>query len=332
MRYLVVRTDFLGDTVLSSTFIQMLKQTPGALIDSLCYPYNFAAFKYNPSLENKYLFYPDAKTSLEIEHNTEVVKQLQQCSYEAVFMLNRDLKSYANVLPLVQTKNVFGHRLGVRSSRSKIFCYLTEIFKKYKYIPYDNSIHEVVNQVNLLKFGLDKLGIKQNIDLDPNCYFFTESFNPFNGAERDASTVVINISGRAETVRYIPSALARCVIEDVLALGKKVLIIATTEDKERATQLINLFNSQQVKLSCETSLFKTAEVLCKYEYFIGADGGLLHIAAGLSMRCVGLFHAQNIEAWHPWSKTQICIQTPTKKIYDLTALDVLSALHALEGL
>lgn len=328
MRFLVVRTDFLGDSVLSSAFIRMLHQIPNVSVDVLCYEYNYAAFKYNPELVNKYRLYKSPSSAEELASNKEVLKAIQLNNYTATFMLNRDLKTYA-LLKHISTKKVFGHRLGVRSTRSKLFCSITELGNKYSYLPYDNSIHEVVNQKNLLDFSLKRLNIHQQIKLDPTCYFYTENFNFENNYSRDTDTIVVNISGRRDTVRYIPSSLARTIIEDILKLGKKALIIATSDELDRANLIIKELNSDHVKLCTESNLFKVVDTMARHLYYIGADGGLLHIAAGLHMRCVGLFHAQNITAWHPWATNQVCIQTDTKKIYDLTSSQVVDALKGL---
>ena len=329
MRILVVRTDFLGDSVVSSTFIRMLKQLPDAYIDILCYEYNFAAFQYNKHLDNKYLLYKIPVSSEEKLNNHKVLQSLEQNKYNAVFMLNRDFKTY-KLLKHIDSPKVFGHRLGVKSIRSKMFCRLTSLSLKYNYLEYDNSIHEVINQFHLLKFGLRILNIPNNIILDKRSYFYTENFDPEVQHQKGIETIVVNISGRRDTVRYIPSSLARVIIEDLVKLGKKVLMIATKDELMRANELLSQFDHLDVSLYSDGDLFNIADTMVKYKYYIGADGGLLHIAASLQMHCIGLFHAQNIEAWHPWSIHQICVQTPTKKIYDLTSDNVIKAFKELE--
>ncbi|MBP9741804.1 MAG: glycosyltransferase family 9 protein [Burkholderiales bacterium] len=338
-RFLVIRTDFLGDSVLTSVFIRMLSQIPDVIVDSLCFEYNFAAFKYNPHLAAKYYLYKAPIIEEEKLHNQAQLRQLGSKSYTAVFMLNRDLKTYS-LLKYISTNKVFGHRLGIKSTRSKLFCLITELLGKYNYIPYDNALHEVVNQVNLLRLALPWLRTQlpqlnndinsiQNLTIPSNCYFYTESFNPENDIIKDKNKVVVNISGRRDTVRYLPLSLARCIIEDLLKLNLEILVVATKDDELRAQQLLDEIDHENIGLCTETDLFKVSNLMSRCLYYIGADGGLLHIAAGLHMHCIGLFHAQNIRAWHPWSKRQICLQSSTKKIYDLTSVQVVHALKEL---
>ena len=329
LRFLVVRTDFLGDSVLSSSFIHMLKQVPNARIDSLSYEYNFVAFKYNSLLENKYCLFKNPKNSEDNDNNHMVLGEIKQNKYNAVFMLNRDYKTY-KLLKYINSPKIFGHRLGVKSIRSKMFCKISELSNKYNYVDYYNSIHEVINQYNLLNLGLRLLKIPTKIELDTNSYFYSTNFNPDENYMKDSETVVVNISGRRETVRYIPSSLARTIIEDLLKLGKKVLIIATKDETVRANELVSYFDNTRVMVFIDSDLFNIADTMAKYQYYIGADGGLLHIAAGLQMGCIGLFHAQNIDSWHPWTRFQVCIQTTSKKIYDLTSEEVINAFKKLE--
>lgn len=338
-RFLVIRTDFLGDSILTSVFIRMLAQIPNAIVDVLCFEYNFAAFKYNPHLVAKYYLYKAPTTEKEKLHNQLQFSDLGSKRYTAVFILNRDLKTY-RLLKYIHTKKVFGHRLGVKSTRSKLFCLFTALLGKYNYVAYDNALHEVVNQVNLLRLALPWLktqllpltrdiNSEKYLTIPPNCYFYTEKFNPEDNVIKNKNKVVVNISGRRDTVRYLPSALARCIIEDLLKLNLEVLVVATKDDELRAQQLLDEIVGDNISLCTETDLFTVCNLMSECLYYIGADGGLLHIAAGLHMHCVGLFHAQNIYAWHPWSKRQICLQTATKKIYDLTAVPVINALKEL---
>ncbi len=329
MRILVVRTDFLGDSILSSTFIRMLKQLLDVQVDILCYEYNFAAFQYNKHIDSKYRLYEIPVSSEEKLNNHQVLQSIRQNKYTAVFMLNRDFKTY-KLLKYINSPRVFGHRLGVKSLRSKMFCRFSALSLKYNYLEYDNSIHEVINQFNLLKFGLRILNIPNNIILDKQSYFYTESFDPEEQDQKDTGTIVVNISGRRDTVRYIPSSLAQVIIEDLVKLGKKVLMIATKDEYIRANEILTRFSTLDVSLCADDNLFNIANTMARYKYYIGADGGLLHIASGLQMHCIGLFHAQNIEAWHPWSIHQICVQTPTKKIYDLTADNIIKAFKDLK--
>lgn len=324
MRVLIVRTDFLGDGVLSSPFIQMLHGCASS-VDLLCYDYNYVAFKFNPCI-NK-IYYLKKDEALSSEHNHQIIHNLGVEDYTAIFVLNRDRKNY-QIIKRIKTDYIFGHELGYKSFKSRFFMYYAKISSKYNFIKYDDAIHEVVNSFNLLKLGLSKLGINTQLKLEPHCYFYTDKFSPLDSTIKDINKVVLNISGRAETVRYIPTSLAICIINGLLAKNYSILLVASFNDKSRALDILNaVSDTSSISLCCENDLFVVANTMSQCEYFIGADGGLLHIAAGLGMKCVGLFHAQNINSWHPWSSNQRCIQTVTKRIYDILPIDVINMIY-----
>ncbi len=330
MRVLVIRTDFLGDGVLSSPFIYAL-QHYAVSIDLLCYDYNYAAFKFNPHLSDIYCL--KKNEPLSSKDNQAIIKNIYSKDYIAVFILNRDRENYQFVFDM-DTRYVFSHELGYKSFNSRCFMYYAKLKPKYYFIKYDDSIHEVINSFNLLKFGLKTLRANSYIDITtPNCFFYTDTYNPddpLNKTQVDKNKVALNISGRADTVRYIPTSLAICIINGILAQNKSILLIASANDKDRALEILNAIpNSTNISLCCESDVFVVANQMSQSEYFIGADGGLLHVAAGLGMKCIGLFHAQNINSWHPWTTTQVCLQTATKRIYDISPMEVIAKLDYL---
>lgn len=351
MRILVVRTDFLGDGVLTSPFIKMLKSSiadiENSCIDLLCCAYNFPAFQHNSLINNKYILKSNLKNSSS-NSNKEVLKVVAENHYDAIFVCNRDYNTY-KLLRGIKTKYVFGHLLGKKSWRSRLFCqfsiFVSKYFtSKYHFISYNNNQHEVINLFELLKLGLQKLNVKANLQLDHNCYFYlpdssykdTSKVNlthvKFEVSEqRLPQKVVVNISGKREPfLKYLPFSLAFSIIEELLKKDAEVLIITTQEDIIIASKLLDKFSlNQKLSYLVESELMKLANRISTYSYFIGADGGLIHVAAGLGLRCVALFDNQNMQGWHPWSLQQVSIQAPSKRLYDITADEVMNALDQL---
>ncbi len=315
MNFLLIRTDFLGDAVLTNTFIKMLSCSTSSNIDVLCTSYNFKAFKYNPYIRSLYI----DNYNFSNENKT---------NYQAIFILNRSLLNYKKIKK-INTKKIIGHKLGIKSIRSKFFYLQTTLLSKYKYIEYDNNIHEVRNQFKLLYYAAKEFNFLNKLNLDEKSYFYTHNYNPENNYTKDNNSVVINISGRKTSLKYIPFSLVRNIIEDILILKKTILVIGTEEDKDKLDKLLEYFG-QNISIYIDDDIFNLVSKFYAYKYFISADGGLMHVAAGLNMHCIALFHDQNITAWHPWSKNQICLQNNQHRIYDLTSEDVIKAILKFE--
>ena len=66
-------------------------------------------------------------------------------------------------------------------------------------------------------------------------------------------------------------------------------------------------------------------VLALCRGFIGADGGAMHIAAGLGLPIVGLFEERKTKRWHPWKVPYEMVVTPTGRVEDITVEAVAQA-------
>ena len=77
------------------------------------------------------------------------------------------------------------------------------------------------------------------------------------------------------------------------------------------------------------SLSDLIAVLALCRGFIGADGGALHIAAGLGLPIVGLYEARKTKRWHPWKVPYEMVVTPTGRVEDILVDEVAQAAARL---
>lgn len=73
-----------------------------------------------------------------------------------------------------------------------------------------------------------------------------------------------------------------------------------------------------------TGLSLTDAVIC-------ADGGAMHVAAGLGRPIVCLFGDSSAERWHPWGVPFELLQKPSRQVLDIPVDDVLAAWERLSG-
>jgi ADP-heptose:LPS heptosyltransferase len=79
------------------------------------------------------------------------------------------------------------------------------------------------------------------------------------------------------------------------------------------------------------SLADLIAVLALCRGFIGADGGAMHIAAGLGLPIVGLFEERKTRRWYPWRVPYEMVVTPTGQIADIPVVSVAEAWQRLQG-
>ncbi|MBI2317053.1 MAG: lipopolysaccharide heptosyltransferase family protein, partial [Betaproteobacteria bacterium] len=60
-----------------------------------------------------------------------------------------------------------------------------------------------------------------------------------------------------------------------------------------------------------------------------ADGGAMHLAAGLGKPIVCLFGDSGAERWHPWGVPHQLLQAPSREVADISVEAVVQAYTAL---
>lgn len=79
----------------------------------------------------------------------------------------------------------------------------------------------------------------------------------------------------------------------------QIVLVGTTADDAQAIQRAMKYPA--VNLTGKTSLPQLADVLRSADLFIGADSGVMHLAAAVSTPTIALFGASNAQAWGAWS-------------------------------
>ena len=91
----------------------------------------------------------------------------------------------------------------------------------------------------------------------------------------------------------------------------QVILVGTKADNADAVR--EHMQQKPVDLSGKTSLTQLADVLRSADLYIGADSGVLHMAAAVRTPVIALFGPSNHEAWSPWSpggKTMVIRTSP----------------------
>jgi len=114
-------------------------------------------------------------------------------------------------------------------------------------------------------------------------------------------TVVIHAGsgGYSKARRWSPesfAAVARGLQEQVDA---EIILVGQRDDD--GPQVENLLRQKPTNLVGRTSLPQLADVIASAELFIGADSGVMHIAAAAGTPVLSIFGPSNPDAWRPWA-------------------------------
>jgi len=100
--------------------------------------------------------------------------------------------------------------------------------------------------------------------------------------------------------RWSAEGFARLADALVERYGARIVLVGTPADG--ASRVASLMHSEAMNLEGKTTLGQLAAVLKRCNLFIGADSGVMHLAAAVGTPLVAIFGPSNHRAWGPWPR------------------------------
>ncbi len=98
--------------------------------------------------------------------------------------------------------------------------------------------------------------------------------------------------------RWSAEGFARVADALVERHGARIVLVGTSADG--VSQVASLMRSGALNLEGKTNLSQLAAILKRCDLFIGADSGMMHLAAAVGTPLVAIFGPSNHRAWGPW--------------------------------
>lgn len=101
-------------------------------------------------------------------------------------------------------------------------------------------------------------------------------------------------------------------------------------DDDKAAALAEILNGSMPAVFHPTpNLQEKIDALAACDYFIGSDGGAMHLAAACGLPVVALFGYSSVDRWHPWTPRREVLQAKTKVVSDIEPRQVADAFIRL---
>jgi len=251
LKILVVRFSSIGDIVLTTPVVRMLKKQLNAQVHYLTKSSYVSLLKNNPYIDSVY----------QIENSiTEVIADLKKEKYDYVIDLHSNLRT--QILKL---------RLGVPSKSFNKLNLEKFMLTNFKI---DNmpKIHIVDRYFETVKH----LGIKNdNQGLD----FFLSANDKIDISVFPKDYIVFVIGGQHAT-KILPNEKIISIIKKV---NKAVLLVGGPEDFERGEQIIANTNNT-INTCGKYSILQSASLVQQAKMIITHDTGMMHIAAAFQQK------------------------------------------------
>ncbi len=256
LKILVVRFSSIGDIVLTTPIVRMLKKQLNAEVHFLTKAPFVSLFLNNPYVD----------TIFQINNSTrEVISDLKKEDYDFVIDLHNNLRTQFLKLRLGVTAKSFN-----KINLEKL---LLINFKK-NILP---DVHVVDRYLDTVKF----LGIENdNQGLD---FFLSES------DKVDLSAFPINyiafVIGGQHVTKILPT---KKIISICKKLNKPILLIGGTDDKLRGDEISNEY-PKAVNTCGKYSLLHSAYLIKESDFVISHDTGLMHVAAAFKKKIFSIW-------------------------------------------
>jgi lipopolysaccharide heptosyltransferase II len=278
-RILIVRTDRLGDVLLSTPVVKAIRQKfPQGYISILVSSYTKDVLDGNPALDEIITFDKDGKNKGWLAA-LKFVGALRKKKFDLVIVLHPTTRMH-----LLTFLAGIPKRLGYDR---KFGFLLTDRIKHTKQYGQKHESEYALDLVRYLRIQpLDKtlfMPIKQESEK------WVEAL--FSQAQITGNDKVLVIHPAASCYSRIWPGERYAQVADQLAqkYGFKVVIVCGPKDIQKAEVVINNMHSKALNLAGKTSISQLASLLRRCQLFISTDSGPMHVASALGAPVITIF-------------------------------------------
>lgn len=333
-RILVIRRDNIGDLVCTTPLIHALRQRfPQGWLGALVNSYNAPVLSGSPDLDELFV-YTKAK-------HREAGESLPGIFWRRLRMLRRlrrmGLDDVIIATPLPQARMV---RLARWLKPRRVIAF-GPCGADLELPLTTEPLHEVEHVFRIAReYGIE--------GAPPACRIQSAAAQT-HGA--DADRIAIHVSARKPSQRWPAErfvALIRMLRQTHPGLRFRLLWAPGPADDprhpgddEKARSILQALDAQgapdapdagcPIEPVATRTLPELIQALAGCGALICADGGAMHLGAGLGLPIVCLFGDSSTERWRPWEVPCRVLQKPSRQVTDIAVEEVAAAFNALRG-
>jgi len=291
-KILIVRTDRIGDLILSTPVAEALKQKfPQAKIDFLIALYTAPILKNNPFINEIIL-----DDNRNVKGFFKLRKIIRQKKYDIAIVLHPTLK----LAGLLKSAGVT-YRVGT-GYRGYSFLFNRKHFQHRKTV----ERHELEYNLDMLKvLGLEPQKILPKLYLSPNEKNEAGVFLKKMGVNSDDITVLIHPGSGGNALIWPAEKFGELADKLINSYSVKVLVTGQAGEKILAEKMRSRMKQSFLDLTGKTDLRLLSAIIEKVDLSICNSTGPMHIAAALGVTTVALFcpiFTASPKRWGPYGE------------------------------
>jgi len=303
-RILIVRTDRIGDVVLSTPVIKVLREHfPSSFIAMMVAPYTREIVEGNPYLDQVIVFDKD-RAQRGFWSMLAFSRYLARLSFDVAIVLHPTLRVH-----LLMFLAGIGERIGY--DRKGAY-FLTQALPHKKQ---EGTKHEAEYNFDLLK-ALEIGDVSQELymPLKQESDEFVADFLMRLGVGQKDRLVAVNPAASCPSKLWPVQKFAGLIDRIQKELGIKVIVVADAAHRAVSEQIFNLVRTRPLDGSGQFSLSQLASLFRCCDLLISNDSGPVHIAVAVGTPVVSIFGRNQAglspRRWGPIGPRNVVVHNP----------------------
>lgn len=278
-RILIVRTDRIGDVLLSTPVIKSLRDSfPSTYIAMMVSPYSKDIVDGNPYLDEVIIYDKDGKHR-SWRKSMKFASNLKKKRFDLAIILHP-----TNRVHLVTFFAGIPKRVGYNR---KLGFLLTDRIKHIKQL---GEKHELEYNLDLLRYlGLEPQDQTTFMPLKPESERWVEELLEEEGLKKSDKLLAIHPGASCPSKIWLNERFAEVADRLIEKYGFKVLVISGPGDITLAQKVISQMLYAAINLAGKTSVSQLASLLKRCRLFISNDSGPVHIASAVGTPVISIF-------------------------------------------
>lgn len=278
-RILVVRTDRIGDVMLSTPVAMALRSAyPKSFIAMMVAPEAKDIIEGNPYLDEAIIF--DKKGAHKGFFRTfKFIREIKNRNFDlAVILHTTNRINLITFFAGIKKRIGYDRRLGFL---------LTDRLKDIKYL---GEKHELEYNLDVIRaLGIAPKNPKPFIPIRQAAEKYIEDILNKNNITRNDRIVILNPSASCISKRWPQERFSELAGELIRQFSVKIIIVSSQDQKNIADAVTNNIKDKALNLAGLTSIAQLAGLLKRAKLFISNDSGPVHIAAALDIPVISIF-------------------------------------------
>jgi len=278
-RILIVRTDRIGDVILSTPVIKALRKNyPKAYIAMMVSPAAFDIVDGNPYLDKVIVYDKDLKQKSWVD------------SIKFAFSLKRDKFDLVIILHPTNRVNLLTYIAGIKKRvglDKKLGFLLTD---KMPHVKQLGQKHELEYNLDLLRYlGIEVQDKSLFVPIKKEAKKWVDEMFLKNGLKEGDKLLVIHPAASCPSKIWPAKRFAEVADKLVQAYNLKVLIVSGPKDLAVVSEVIKNMKTEPINFAGQTSVSQLACILKRCRLFISNDSGPVHLASAVGAPVISIF-------------------------------------------